>query len=140
MVRSTPRPITTIPIPTPRIPRIETPRSSVSRLPALRKPLRKTEKAQNSATAVRSTIFSWLSAAVFVHPGMFHPIVASIVECARAARAFVVIEPDYFRLLLPSLAQQRMVFASQRKTEAEERNRLVVLRTVLPLRGAERYA
>jgi hypothetical protein len=71
---------------------------------------------------------------------MFHPIVASIVECARAARAFVVIEPDYFRLLLPSLAQQRMVFASQRKTEAEERNRLVVLRTVLPLRGAERYA
>jgi hypothetical protein len=40
------------------MPKVETPRTSVRRLPGLRKPLRKNEKMQNKAKAIKRTIFS----------------------------------------------------------------------------------
>ena len=53
-----PRPITTIAIATPSTPSTETLRTNVSKLPALRKPFKNRENAQNRMMAVTSTIRS----------------------------------------------------------------------------------
>jgi hypothetical protein len=58
MVRSIPRPITTMAMPTPRMPSVETLRTRATMLPELRKPLSVREKTQNRATEIRRTIFS----------------------------------------------------------------------------------
>jgi hypothetical protein len=58
IVRSMPRPMTTTAMPTPRMPKVETLRTNVRRLPELRKPLSANEKMQNKAKAIKSTIFS----------------------------------------------------------------------------------
>lgn len=109
--RSTPRPITTTDMASPRMPRIATFCSSVSILPVFRKPGKKSEKPTNKTTNRMKTMTCWENRNVFIAPHV--PVQLSVGSAKEIIRSIAVRAERACRLCPTTYAPKRSIRTQQ---------------------------